>query len=193
MTPETGLFCSNTALTQIKVSITNNGLNSISNIPISVTVSNTSGASGTFAGTYTGTLASLATGEVTLTGTMNVVAGQSYSFATQATLASDQDLRNNQVTFTRTVSTTAAPTAEAIVCDGASTAIIKSASSHQYNGLTNLWEERLSILEEQAHLPCQQEQASCMFRQVKFREVLEQKRNMNIVMVLIMKTLVQRL
>jgi hypothetical protein len=44
---------------------------------------------------------------------------------------------------------------------------------HQYNGLTNLWEERLSILEEQAHLPCQQEQASCMFRQVKFREVLE--------------------
>jgi hypothetical protein len=129
MTPETGLFCSNTALTQIKVSITNNGLNSISNIPISVTVSNASGASGTFAGTYTGTLASLATAEVTLTGTLNVVAGQSYSFATQATLASDQDLRNNQVTFTRTVSTTAAPTAEAIVCDGASTAIIKSASS----------------------------------------------------------------
>jgi hypothetical protein len=105
MTPETGLFCSNTALTQIKVSITNNGLNSISNIPISVTVSNASGASGTFAGTYTGTLASLATAEVTLTGTLNVVAGQSYSFATQATLASDQDLRNNQVTFTRTVST----------------------------------------------------------------------------------------
>ena len=42
---ETVLFCSNTALTQIKVSITNNGLNSISNIPISVTVSNNSGAS----------------------------------------------------------------------------------------------------------------------------------------------------
>jgi hypothetical protein len=39
-----------------------------------VTVSNTSGASGTFAGTYTGTLASLATAEVTLTGTLNVVA-----------------------------------------------------------------------------------------------------------------------
>lgn len=129
VTPETGLFCSNTALTQIKVSLTNNGLNSLSNIPVSVTVSNTSGVSGTFTGTYTGTLASLGMGEVTLTGTMNVVAGQSYNFVTQATLASDQDSRNNQATFTRIVSTTAAPTAEAIVCDGASTAIIKSASS----------------------------------------------------------------
>ena len=62
---------------------------------------------------------------------------------------------------------------------------------HQYNGLTNLWEERLSILRNRLIYLLQQNKQVVYSGQVTGS--IEQKRNMNMVMVLILKTLVQRI
>lgn len=139
ISPESTLFCSNTAYNQVSVSIRNIGSENISNIPITVKVANSSGTVvATLNGTYSGTLSSLQSGTAVLSGTFNAIAGETYTFATEATLSTDQDNSNNIATFSRKVASPVAPSAQAVLCEGASSLVIKSSSSSSL-----LWYDQL--------------------------------------------------
>ncbi|WP_165822087.1 T9SS type A sorting domain-containing protein [Hymenobacter edaphi] len=92
----------------VTVRITSQGVGTLNfaTNPVTVTVVVTppSGTAQTFTTTVnTGTLASAASQNVTLPGTLNMTAAGTYSFAVSATVTGDGNTANDQVTATRTV------------------------------------------------------------------------------------------
>ena len=78
-------------------------------VTVTVVVTPPSGTAQTFTTTLnTGTLASAASQNVTLPGTLNMSAAGAYSFAVSATVTGDGNPANNQITATRTVTAPAA-------------------------------------------------------------------------------------
>ena len=89
------LGCNQTfgAAETVSVQITNHGVNSVSNIPVSVNV--TGGATLTLSGTYVGTIAGGASAVFVLPGSVNMVPDASYQFECYTTLATDDYLLND--------------------------------------------------------------------------------------------------
>ena len=117
--PETG-FCANTGAVRVAVQLRNTGLQTQSNIPVTVRVFDAANQLITTLNTvYTPALASFTEGIVTLSedfGT-RLLPGVTYRFVATANLPNDQDASNNEVSQTISVaSVTPDPTATATYC-----------------------------------------------------------------------------
>jgi Subtilase family/GEVED domain/Secretion system C-terminal sorting domain len=112
-------FCSNQS-NNLTVRVRNIGLDTQSNIPVSVQVQDSTGlVVGNVSGTITQNVASFAYATLSLTANFlnQLQTNTKYSFVCKVNLANDQDATNNQLTVKRTTaSPTPAPTATATFC-----------------------------------------------------------------------------
>ncbi|MCU0469664.1 MAG: S8 family serine peptidase [Arcicella sp.] len=139
VSPDPLSFCGGNAKT-VSVSLKNVGNAVQQNIPVSVKVSDKSGVIATLSGILTEPLLPFAENTLLLAGTFNAVVGNTYTFEVNANVTNDQDVSNNLKTFTRQVVSTAAPTtAQAAICEGATTLNVKSAETTPV-----LWYDALS-------------------------------------------------
>jgi hypothetical protein len=111
--PDTTGSCSGT--TPITVVLANYGSASISNIPVTVTVTSASNTVTTFTQTYAGTLTPLQQADFTLNSTFNAIAGTTYTIAASTSLPGDVITSNNTASSKITINN--APTVSDLVAD----------------------------------------------------------------------------
>ncbi|MEA5140261.1 S8 family serine peptidase [Arcicella rigui] len=129
VTPESSNFCVSSTGT-VSVSLKNLGTKPQKNVVVSVKISTESGTLTTLTGTYQDSIKVFSEVTLALNGTFNAKAGSNYVFEVNVTLAGDQDLSNNTQTYTRQISVSPTPTtAQAIICEGASTLTVSGTSS----------------------------------------------------------------
>ncbi|MDX5417746.1 MAG: S8 family serine peptidase [Hymenobacteraceae bacterium] len=115
MFPSQG-FCANPAQ-NVEVEIRNFGTAAQSNIPVTVSISNSNGQVATLSGTFTATVASNGEARFFLPGTFSAEANTAYTFTAATALANDQNAGNNQlVQVLSTSSPSDAPVASATLC-----------------------------------------------------------------------------
>jgi hypothetical protein len=103
-TPALNGTCPNGTST-VSVRLKNFGTTALSNIPVTVTLTSSTGVVTTLNETYTPTLAPLAEDDFTLTGTFVSTAGLNYTVNAATTLATDQVVTNNQISATALINT----------------------------------------------------------------------------------------
>jgi hypothetical protein len=117
----------------VSVRVKNFGNGTISNIPVTVTI--TAAATGivtTLNEVYTGTLAPLAEDDFNLSGTFNATAGSTYTIIAATQLVNDVIPANNQASSTVIISTTPLPTAlSAFYCTDAKAYSLNGSGSGQ--------------------------------------------------------------
>jgi hypothetical protein len=110
-----GACAGNTSLT---VRLKNYGTVSITNIPVTVTITATNGNISTFTQTYTDNLPALAEEDFTLNSTFNALAGSTYTIKATVTLSGDPVSTNNEATATIVTGTPPVPSALSVFyCD----------------------------------------------------------------------------
>lgn len=93
----TGTVCANTTQ-NITVRLKNNGTQTLTNIPVTVTVTENNTLVTTLNATYTGSLSYLNETEFTLTGSFNALPGKTYSITAKTNLIGDLNINNDQLT-----------------------------------------------------------------------------------------------
>lgn len=111
-----GTICAN-AMQTVSARIKNMGTQTISNIPLSTTISENGAVIATLNTTYTGTLPYLSEADVALQGSFSTQAGRTYTITTQVNLSGDISSSNDQMIGN--ITTSVAPVAtsgEAYMC-----------------------------------------------------------------------------
>ena len=122
----TAVGCANPAQ-GVKVTIKNLGTQNVTNVPITVTVTENATVVATLTMLYTGTLTPLSEADVTLSGSFNAQAGKTYTLAAKTSLSTDQISANDQLSST--VQTSIPPVAtesSAYLCSALNTYGLKS-------------------------------------------------------------------
>lgn len=132
-------FCASTGSTSFIAKVRNAGSLTQTNVPVVLEIKSGSA----LVGTATGNIATLASGreiDVNLTGNVDLVAGNSYSFALKTQLSGDQNTLNDVFTMTKVIESPAAPIVTGTICSGASELSLEASNGSPlwYNGNTLL-------------------------------------------------------
>jgi len=116
----------------VKVKLKNFGSQALTNIPVTAVVKQNNILLTTLTGTYTDTLATNREAELELTGSFTAVAGLSYAITLTSNLPDDVIAANNTLTAIVSLTTTAAPVAQAYTCRSDQVSLIASGAGTTY-------------------------------------------------------------
>ncbi|KQB99987.1 S8 family serine peptidase [Pedobacter sp. Hv1] len=125
----TAMGCANPTQ-NVKVTIKNLGTQSITNVPITVTITENTTTVATLNTIYTGTLSALGETDVMLSGSFNAQAGKTYTMVAKTTLSTDPISANDQLSATLQTSTPPVVTeSNAYLCSTLNTYGLKASTS----------------------------------------------------------------
>lgn len=132
-------FCESSGATNFIARVKNTGALTQTNVAVLLEIKSGS----TLVGTATGTITTLASGretDVSMSGSADLIAGNSYSFVLKTVLTGDQNASNDVFTISKKIESPVAPVVTGTICSGASELSLAATNGSPlwYNGTTLL-------------------------------------------------------